>query len=151
MVKRLLSQSKPTATVPYQPTQQQRDADRILQHTTSGRIYFLYEDHLDVIMAVIDVVMLRNDEELNLEINACIQNMPSKKKSNFQYEFCDKVGLASRVLKRHFTKKHPSSKAYETPSLGCLGLDLVSKAVMRLQPLTLKCLFEKSILQIGSR
>ena len=37
--------------------------------------------------------------------------MPSKKKSSFQCEFCDKICLLRGGLKRHVTKKHPSSKA----------------------------------------
>lgn len=57
---------------------------------TSGRINFQYEDYFDVIMAVIHVDMLWNDENLNLEINPYIKNMPSKKKPSFQCEFCDK-------------------------------------------------------------
>ena len=41
-------------------------------------------------MAVIHVDMLWNDENLNLEINPYIKNMPSKKKPSFQCEFYDK-------------------------------------------------------------
>ena len=37
---------------------------------------FLYENGFQVIMAVIDADMLQDDKELNLEINACIKNMP---------------------------------------------------------------------------
>ena len=57
-------------------------------------------------MATIDTDMLQNDEDLNLQINSYIKNMPSKAKSCFQYEFC-KVCLSSDGLKRHVTIKAP--------------------------------------------
>ena len=55
--------------------------------------------------------------------------MALKKKSNFKCEFCDKICLTSRVLKKHFTR-HPTTK-------------------MRLEPLILKCFFEKSIYKLA--
>ena len=47
----------------------------------SGRNNFLCKDGFHVIMRVIKADVLQNDDELNLEINTCINNMPSKKKS----------------------------------------------------------------------
>lgn len=43
---------------------------------TCGSSEFLYENEFQVVMAVIDADMLQDDKELNLEINACIKNMP---------------------------------------------------------------------------
>ena len=42
-------------------------------------------------------------------------------------------------------KKHPSSKAQETFSSDCLGIDLVPTAEMKQKPLILKRFFKKSI------
>ena len=58
--------------------------------------------------------MLQNGEELNLQLNSYIKNIPSKEKSSFQYEFFDKVCFSSSSLKRHGRGKHPPSKAQET-------------------------------------
>ena len=80
--------------------------------------------------------MPQNDDELNLKINSCIKNMSSKKKSSFQCEFCDKICLSN--LKRHVTKKHPSSKAQETSSSDCLASYLVLTAEIKEEPLILK-------------
>ena len=66
----------------------------------------MYEDDFDAIMATIDTDMLHNDEDLNLQINSCVKNMPSMAKFCFQYEFC-KVCLSSDSLKRHVTIKAP--------------------------------------------
>ena len=73
----------------------------------SGSSDFLYEDAFDAIMAVLDADMLQNDEELKWNINSCIKNTPSKKKSSFQCEFCDNISTGG--LKRHLTKKRPTS------------------------------------------
>ena len=52
----------------------------------SERSDFLYKDVLDTIMAAIDVDVLQIDGELNLEINSCIKNMPSKyQASNMEF------------------------------------------------------------------
>ena len=67
------------------------------------------------------------------------QKMSSQEKSSFQCEFCDEV--SSSGLKRHVTKKHPSSKAQETSSLDCLRLDLAPTAKMKLELLILKDFF----------
>ena len=56
---------------------------------------------------------------MNLEKKSYVKNMPSKKKSRFQCEFCNKVCLSSGSLKRHVIRKHPSSKAQETSSSDC--------------------------------
>ena len=74
---------------------------------------------------------------MNLEINLCIKNIPSKKKSSFQCEFCDEGG----GLKIHAITKHLSSKVRETSSSNCLGSDLVPMAEMKLEQL-------KKVLQI---
>lgn len=72
-------------------------------------------------MGDIDADMLHNDEELKLKISSSIENMPSKKKSNLQYKFRDKVCLSSNDLKRRARKKQLDSKAQETSSSNCLG------------------------------
>ena len=71
----------------------------------SGRSDFLYEDDSDAIMAGTDADILQNDEELNLEINSCLKNMLSKKKSSFKCQFYNKVCSSIGCLKRHVTKK----------------------------------------------
>ena len=95
-------------------------------------------------MVVIDVDMLQNNDELNLQINSCIENMQSKKAS-FQYEFCDSVCLSRGCLKRHGTKKRPFSKTQEASSSDCLGSDLVDAAEIKLEPQIFKSFFEKSL------
>ena len=82
---------------------------------------------------------------MNLEINLCIKNIPLKKKSSFQFEFCDEGCLSSGGLKIHAITKHLSSKARETSSSICLGSDLVPMAEMKLEQLILKGFFEKSV------
>ena len=89
--------------------------------------------------------MLQDDEKLNLEINSCIKNMPSKKKSSIQCEFSDEGCLSSGGLKIHAITKHLSSKARETSSSNCLGSDLVHIAEMKLEQLILKGFFEKCV------
>ena len=87
--------------------------------------YFLQEVDFDSSMAVIDADMLQNEEELNLE--SCIKNMISKKKSSFPCEFSDEIFWSSGYLKRYFTKKQPSLKALESSTSDCFGSDLVPK------------------------
>ena len=71
----------------------------------SGRSHFFYEDDFDAIMAGTDADILQSEEELNLEINSCLRNMPSKKKSSFKCHFCDKFCSSIGCLKRHVMKK----------------------------------------------
>ena len=71
--------------------------------------------------------------------------MPSKNKWSFQYKLCDKVCLSSGGLKRHVTEMRPAFKAQETSCSIWLGSDLVPAAEINLEPLILKCFFEKSI------
>ena len=74
----------------------------------------------DAIVAVIETFMFQDDEELKLEINSCIKNMPSKKN-----KAGDKNCLSNGGLKRQITTRYPSSKARETSFPDCLRLDLV--------------------------
>ena len=90
--------------------------------------YFLQEVDFDSSMAVIDADMLQNEEELNLE--SCIKNMISKKKSSFPCEFSDEIFWSSGYLKRYFTKKQPSLKALESSTSDCFGSDLVPKLAL---------------------
>ena len=85
--------------------------------------------------------ILQNDEELNLEINSCIKNMTSKKKTRFPCELPDNICLSNSYLKRYVIKKQPSFKVQETSTSDCLGSDLVPIAEMKLGPLTFKGLF----------
>lgn len=52
-----------------------------LKYMDSGRNNFLCKNDFHVIMAVTEADVLQNDDELNLEINTCTKNIPSKKKS----------------------------------------------------------------------
>ena len=90
--------------------------------------YFVQEVDFDSSMAVIDADMLQNEEELNLE--SCIKNMISKKKSSFPCEFSDEIFWSSGYLKRYFTKKQPSLKALESSTSDCFGSDLVPKLAL---------------------
>ena len=47
--------------------------------------------------------------------------------------------------KRHVTENKPFSKAQQTLSSDCLGCSLVPTAEVKLEPLTLKSFFKKSI------
>ena len=53
--------------------------------------------------------MLKNDEEFKLKINSCVENIPSKKKSSFQSEFCGTVCLS--LLTKQWFKKACHRKA----------------------------------------
>ena len=44
----------------------------------SGKDDFLYEDDLDVVLAIIDADMFENDEDMESEIVTCIKNLPSR-------------------------------------------------------------------------
>ena len=77
-------------------------------------------------MVAIDVDMLQNNKELNLEINSCIKNTSSKKKSSSQFEFCDTVSLQSGDLQRHVAKKYPSSNAHGPLFLDCFCITFSS-------------------------
>ena len=119
-----------------------------------GSSDFVYENVFDAITAVIEVNILQNDEVLNLETNLCI-----RKALSLQCGFCGKVHLLSGGLKRHVTKKHPSSKALKNSASGCLGSDLVSFRLswirssphrkMKMKPLIWNFSLEKSICKLA--
>ena len=50
-------------------------ADRTTKMAT-GKDNFLYEDHLDAVLAIIDTDMFEYDEDMESEIVTCIKNLP---------------------------------------------------------------------------
>ena len=72
----------------------------------SGKDDFLYEDYLDAVLAIIDADMCQNDEDMELEIVTCIENLPSRENHLFKYEFCPKVCLSKAGLSRHEKAKY---------------------------------------------
>ena len=72
----------------------------------SGKDDFLYEDYLDAVLAIIDADMCQNDEDMELEIVTCIENLPSRENHLFKCEFCPKVCLSKAGLSRHEKAKY---------------------------------------------
>ena len=56
----------------------------------SGKDGFLYEDDLDVVLAMIDADMY---EDMESEIVTCTRNLPSRENCSFKCEFCPNVCL----------------------------------------------------------
>ena len=72
----------------------------------SGKDDFLYEDDLDVVLAIIDADIFENDEDMESEIVKYIKNLPSRENCSFKCEFCPKVCLSKAGLSRHEKTKH---------------------------------------------
>ena len=83
---------------------------------TSGKGDFLYEDDLDAILAITDVDMFENDEDMESEIVTCIKNLPSRENCSFKCEFCSKVCLSKAGLSRHEKAKHQQHTTLDSAS-----------------------------------
>ena len=77
----------------------------------SGKDGFLYEDDLDVVLAITDADMFENDEDMESEIVTCIENLPSRENCSFKCEFCPKVCLFKAGLSRYDKAKHQQHSA----------------------------------------
>ena len=83
---------------------------------TSGKGDFLYEDDLDAILAITDVDMFENNEDMESEIVTCIKNLPSREICSFKWEFCSKVCLSKAGLSRHDQAKHQQHTRLDSAS-----------------------------------
>ena len=82
----------------------------------SGKEDFLYEDNLDVALAIIDADMFENDEDMESEIVTCIKNLPSRENCLFKCKFCPKVCLSKAGLSRHEKAKHQQHTTLDSAS-----------------------------------
>ena len=71
-------------------------ADRTTKMAT-GKDNFLYEDHLDAVLAIIDTDMFEYDEDMESEIVTCIKNLPFRENWSFKCEFCQKFVYPKQV------------------------------------------------------
>ena len=67
----------------------------------SGKDDFLYEDDFDAVLAIIDAVMLENDENMASERVTCIKNLPCRENCLFKCEFYPKSCLFKARLSKH--------------------------------------------------
>ena len=73
---------------------------------SSGKDDFLYEDDLDVILAMMDANMFENNKDMKSEIAMCLKKLPSRENCLFKCQFCPKVYLSKAGLSRHEKAKH---------------------------------------------
>ena len=82
--------------------------------TASGKVFCLYKDDLDAVLATIDAGMLENDEDMESKIVTCFKNLPSRENCWFNCEFCPKVCLSEAGLSRHEKGKYQQHNTHDS-------------------------------------
>ena len=110
----------------------------------TGKDNFLYEDHLDAVLAIIDTDMFEYDEDMESEIVTCIKNLPSRKNCSFKCEFCPKVCLSKAGLSRHGKAKHQQHSTHDSVSRGDSG-----SSRSRLELTNFSLMYQKSVQKLS--
>ena len=117
--------------------------DRTTKMAT-GKDNFLYEDHLDAVLAIIDTDMFEYDEDMESEIVTCIKNLPFRENWSFKCEFCPKVCLFKAGLWRHGKAKHQQHSTHDSVSRSDSG-----SSRSRLELTNFSLMYQKSVQKLS--